>query len=131
MLANDLSATRHADRQSSSSIGADHHSVVDGIDGGLPILRLLAGRGLEDRTIPHGADGIGTTRRGHASCVGAVLVGGDERGDEWLPCKVWPFIRVGVGEDLVGETFRPVVADVVTLTSVVLVFGSVPFVHNV
>jgi hypothetical protein len=44
---------------------------------------------------------------------------------------VWPFIRVGVGEDLFGETFRPVVADVVALTSVILFFGSILSVHSV
>lgn len=120
LLANHLATARHTDSQARSRLGADHNGVVDRIDGRLPVVGLLAGGRLEDGAVPHGARGLGAIQGGHGGGVAAVLVGGDEGGDEGLPGVVWPFVGVGVGEDFLGETFRPVVADVVALTSVVL-----------
>lgn len=100
-LADNLAATGHADSEA-RSFSTNDDAVIHGVDGGLPVVGLLAGSILENRPVPHSTDSLGARGRGHARCIAASLVGSDEGGDKRLPVVVGPDIGVGVGQDFLG-----------------------------
>ena len=125
-LAQDTAPAGDADGDSALERRRHDQRVVDSVDGRLGVVGQAAGAALEDSAVPHGADGgvaVASSRGGggyHLAGVGAVLEGADEGREERLPVVVGEVIRVGVLEDLRGDSLLPDVADVVALAGVVL-----------